>query len=203
MKCIIADLGLSNVGSVSNMLRKIGAEAQIAPKPPLRNDTSLVVLPGVGSFDAGMYALAKSGWGSYIQERAPEIPIIGICLGMQLLGLGSSEGTKSGLGILPLSFESFAKISSPIPVKSPHMGWNKVFWSERHKPPIVDPAERYYFVHSFASPEIANEAVLATSTHGVEFVSIVKRGKTVGFQFHPEKSHRFGQKLLSDFLRLA
>lgn len=196
-KCLIADLGLGNVGSVRNALERSGYIPRQEVNPPDKEDFDVILLPGVGSFDSGMRALEKSGWKLYLQDRRGAVPIIGICLGMQLLGRSSAEGQLQGLGILPLDFEALEERANVDKAKTPHMGWNTVSWRVRPQGATVDPLERYYFVHSYASFETQSESVVGTTSHGLEFVSVARAGNTVGFQFHPEKSHRFGLSLLT------
>lgn len=195
--CLIADLGLGNVGSVRNALERCGYSLRQESKPPGKGDFDVILLPGVGSFDSGMAALEKSGWKRYLEEVQGEIPIVGICLGMQLLGRSSDEGYREGLGILPLDFESMEARIRASPAKTPHMGWNTVSWRTRPQESAGDRLERYYFVHSYASFDTQGESVIGTTLHGLEFVSAARAGNTVGFQFHPEKSHRFGLSLLT------
>lgn len=196
-RCLVADLGLGNVGSVCNVLERLGYGLRQEENPPGTEDFDVILLPGVGSFDSGMTALEKSGWKRYLQDMRGEVPIVGICLGMQLLGRSSAEGHFEGLGFLPLDFEALEERVKVYKAKTPHMGWSTVSWRLRPQGAASDPLERYYFAHSYASFDTQSESVIGTTLHGVQFVSVARAGNTVGFQFHPEKSHRFGLSLLA------
>ena len=199
----IMSLGLGNVGSVENMLRVIGYETVLLPSPPEHTDSfRALILPGVGSYDSGMRAVNQSGWGDYLRlglsetEKAPWL--MGICLGMQLLCEGSEEGNESGLGLIPGRFRKFTGSSdSASRLKVPHMGWNRVEFDTTKVPWSREIPEdsRFYFVHSYRYTAPSPEFVLGTTTYGSEFASAIGRDRVVGFQFHPEKSHRFGKAL--------
>lgn len=199
---VVIDYGMGNVGSVSNMLRKLGAEARLSAKATDFAVADRFILPGVGSFDAGMRNLAAMPGYDVLCRRVleDEIPILGICLGMQLFSKSSEEGQLSGLGWIDAET---VRIQAPAghQVRLPHMGWN-ITKSVRPSPlfPIGMEPQRYYFVHSYHVVCHDEQDVLAKTHHGVWFTSSLCRGSILGVQFHPEKSHRYGLALFERFL---
>jgi imidazole glycerol-phosphate synthase subunit HisH len=200
-KVVVIDIGVGNVKSVANMLRKIGLAPEIASNPDESNSTSLYVLPGVGAFDQGMRLLSEKGWDSFLISTAErEVPILGLCLGMQLLCEGSEEGVLPGLGIIPGRFTRFPGLLQDGSVqKVPHMGWNTVdfvgpatSWNAEHSD-----QSRFYFVHSYFYEDINSSVAIGRTIYGQPFVSAINQGPVTGLQFHPEKSHRHGMQLLS------
>ncbi len=199
----IIDAGIGNVPSVLRMFEHIGVEAEVASDPGAARSARRLLLPGVGAFDAGMAALESGGWRGPLEElRASGIPIIGICLGMQLLCRGSEEGTASGLGWIAADVRRLDTGGDPR-LKLPHMGWAEVK-ATRPNPLIEASAEppRFYHVHQYRAVCDDPDDVIATATYGTEFVTAVQRGSLYGVQFHPEKSHRFGMDLLKRFANL-
>ena len=197
----IVDYGMGNVGSILNMLRKIGAPACIASSGDALANADKIVLPGVGSFDAAMTRLAELDMIPLLNQKvlAEKTPVLGICLGMQLLTKSSEEGTLPGLGWLNARTVRFNFQASPL-LKVPHMGWNEVkprsdetLWSN------FDDAPSFYFVHSYHLVCDDPDDVIGTTHHGYEFASAVRKDNIRGTQFHPEKSHRFGLRLLQNF----
>jgi len=200
----VVSYGVCNVGSILNMLRRVGAAAAAVSTPAEIEAAEKLILPGIGAFDEGMSALASLGLVEPLRARVAgdRVPILGICLGMQLLGRGSEEGTMHGLGLIAARSVRFRSDGVP-PVRVPHMGWN-VLASRRESPLLdrLDERARFYFVHSYHVVCDDREDVLATSRYGVEFTSMVHQGHVWGAQFHPEKSHRYGMTLLENFARL-
>jgi glutamine amidotransferase len=196
----VVDYGMGNLGSILNMMRKIGAEARIASSPQDVARSGKLILPGVGSFDHGMRNLEASGLRAALEDRVIRggVPILGICLGMQLMTASSEEGQLPGLGWIDAVTRKF-RFGDPT-MKVPHMGWNGVeIRSAEGLFRDMDPEPRFYFVHSYYV-ECRREAdVLATTEYGHPFVSAFQRGNVQGVQFHPEKSHRFGMRLLARF----
>jgi imidazole glycerol-phosphate synthase subunit HisH len=200
----IIDYGMGNLGSIANMLKRIGAKSLISSNPEEIEQASKLILPGVGAFDAAMSKINESGLSNLLDKKVLEekIPVLGICLGMQLLTNSSEEGKLPGLGWIPAVTKRFPREGA---LKVPHMGWNLVHTSTQSRLTrgFEDEEEtRFYFVHSYAV-QVENQAhsILKTS-YGIEFDSGIARDNIYGVQFHPEKSHRFGMKLLSNFVEL-
>jgi glutamine amidotransferase len=199
---VVVDYGVGNLSSVANMVRKAGGEVHVSSDPVdvLRADKLL--LPGVGRFDHGMKMLNASGLRDAIDRFALELrrPVLGICLGAQILGKGSEEGDLPGLGWINMTCR---KLPAMPAIRVPHMGWNQIM---RKKPsPLLDQMSddaRFYFVHSYHMECAHTEDVLATAVHGIEFTCAVQRGNIMGTQFHPEKSLRHGLALMRSFVEL-
>lgn len=192
------NFGIGNVGAVRAMYRRLGYQAELIDTPrPLKVGDRLI-LPGIGAFDAGVRALEQGGWRSYLLDYAAAgVPMLGICLGMQLLCSHSDEGSSEGLGLIPAAVRRLQPGDAK--VRIPHMGWN-IVTPVRANPllPTTGEEQRFYFTHSFAVFD-AGEHVLAVTDHGERFASAIGRGNVLGVQFHPEKSHRFGKELLERF----
>jgi glutamine amidotransferase len=194
----IADLGVSNVGSLVNMCAKLGYPAQVTRDPVRVVDAERVLLPGVGAFDYAMERLDSDGLADAIRAcAAAGSMLLGICLGMQLLFEGSDEGRRSGLGVIPGWVHRLPVETACGRVRIPHMGWNTIA-PERESALLshTDARSRFYFVHSYAAVPADPADVVARTSHGDPFVSVVERGSVRGVQFHPEKSHRHGAALL-------
>lgn len=200
----ILDYGLGNLGSIANMLKVIGEKSKITNKEDEIRTADGIILPGVGAFDAGMQKLDNSGLTEIIKDcAAKETPILGICLGMQMLGRRSEEGSLSGLGLIPFECKRF-RFSDDSSLKIPHMGWDIVDIKQSN--PLVNNLEgtqRYYFVHSYHAVCDSDENILMTCDYGYEFVASVVKGNIMGVQFHPEKSHDFGLALLTNFVGMS
>lgn len=196
---IIANYGVGNLASVCNMLHKIGVQARVSDKPADIQLADRVILPGVGHFDYGMRMLRESGLKDALNELAMvrKRPVLGICLGAQILGLGSEEGNEVGLGWLNMVCHRFP--TNP-EFRVPHMGWSPVE-IDRNSPLFRYEAKdaRYYFVHSFHMKCADRNDVIGISEHGIKFTSAVQRENIMGVQFHPEKSLRHGMAVLRAF----
>ena len=203
---VIVHYGLGNPASIKNMISKIGGEAVVSSDPAVIAGAQKLILPGVGAFDTGMKNIHDAGLLDVLNEKAlkEKVPVLGICLGMQLLTKSSTEGNLPGLGwvdadCVRFHFPESGKESGGLRV--PHMGWNEVniknsaaLFRNFSSPPS------FYFVHSYHPRGVREEEVLATTHYGYEFVSAFQRGNIAGVQFHPEKSHAFGMQLLKNFL---
>ena len=198
----IINYGLGNLGSIQNMLKVIGEKSIISSNPEELDKCDRYILPGVGAFDAGMNKLNESGLTEYIKEKAnnERKPILGICLGMQLLGRKSEEGTLPGLGLIP--FDNIRFRLDDTDLKVPHMGWDIVeFKQDNSLLKGLEGTQRYYFVHSYHAQCDSKENVLMTCDYGYEFAASVVKGNIMGVQLHPEKSHDFGMALLRNFVK--
>jgi len=198
----IIDYGMGNVGSIANMLKKIGKEAIVTSDPGRINEATKLILPGVGAFDYGMENLMSRGFVKLLNEKvlAQKTPILGICLGMQLFSKRSEEGQLDGLGWIRATTERFQFPSHTNAPKVPHMGWNTI--SLMKESVLFDdmyPEPRFYFVHSYYVRCQDDDDVLSMTTHGCRFASALEKGNIAGVQFHPEKSHKFGMKILQNF----
>jgi glutamine amidotransferase len=198
----VLDYGMGNIGSILNMLKWIGVESEVCDDLPSLKNVQKLVLPGVGAFDHAMSRIRELGMFDMLNQKAlvEEIPILGICLGMQLMTRGSEEGEMEGFGWIPAEAQRFTESSS---LKIPHMGWNVVNSNKESELTLGFEAEtRFYFVHSYAVfSDNPNTCILETS-YGVDFDSAIQKGQIFGVQFHPEKSHRFGAKLFRNFANL-
>lgn len=196
----VVDVGLGNVASVGNMLQRLGVRADVADRPSESLTDQPIILPGVGAFDTGIQRLQDAGWFHLIQQLPMSHPLLGICLGMQLLGTRSEEGQLPGLQRVSADFVRFRDAD----LRVPHMGWNHV---TRVSPDPVFEAlpehPRYYFTHSYYGVCDRSEDVLATCHYGKDFVAAFRKEGTYGVQFHPEKSHKFGLALLGSWLENA
>jgi imidazole glycerol-phosphate synthase subunit HisH len=200
----IIDYGVVNIGSIKNMLKRIGAKVEVVTSEDQILTAEKIILPGVGAFDAGMTALQDLGFVKPLQQRVlmDQIPILGICLGMQLLGQGSEEGEQKGLCFVDGYCKKFDFDQSIIKHKIPHMGWNRLKSKDSTLFDDLDDRSRFYFVHSYHMICREQSTILATSEYGIEFTAMIQEGNVYGTQFHPEKSHRYGMTLLNNFVKM-
>lgn len=197
----IVNYGMGNLGSVLNMFKKIGADAQITDDLEEISLAQKILLPGVGAFDAAMERLTDTPLRKVLDQKAlvEKIPVLGICLGMQLLTRGSEEGVLPGLNWIPAYTYKFPQTV----LKVPHMGWNRVLPAMPSELTAeFDEEYRFYFVHSYyVAAEDAKYSILKTA-YGVSFDSSIQKDNIFGAQFHPEKSHRYGMQLFKNFARI-
>lgn len=198
----LIDYGVGNRRSMEKSLQRAGARVEVSSDPARLRQADGLVLPGVGAFQSGMALLQQRGLDRFVQERAEAgVPLLGACLGMQLLFDGSEEfGGCEGLGLIGgrvVELETHG-------LNLPHIGWNTVDW-ERATPLSagLEEGRPFYHVHSFAPQPTDPETVLGTSDYGSRFASVVGRGSVLGTQFHPEKSSRDGIRLLANFVALC
>jgi glutamine amidotransferase len=197
MICIV-DYGVGNLGAISNMLKCLGVDAVVSGDISTIEAADKLILPGVGSFDYAVNQLKKLGLFDVLDREATVKckPIIGICLGMQLMAKSSEEGDQAGFGWVDAEVKKFSLEG----LKVPHMGWNSVEYA--NNPLTFNNDERFYFVHSYYVECNDPNDVMYNTSYGREFVSGFRKGNIIGVQFHPEKSHRFGMSLLQKFCEL-
>ncbi|MDX1907971.1 MAG: imidazole glycerol phosphate synthase subunit HisH [Bacteroidia bacterium] len=198
----IVDYGLGNLLSIRNMLRRLGITSEITADLARIASADRIILPGVGHFAKGMENLHASGLIEVLNEQVlhHQRPVLGICLGMQLLSRFSEEGDAQGLGWIAADTRRFDRTRLEDHHKIPHMGWTDIH--PAHESPLLRGIEapRFYFVHSYHVICDHPEDVLATATHGYPVTCAVERGNILGVQFHPEKSHTYGMKLFTNFV---
>lgn len=196
MSVILVDAGGTNIGSVRYALQRLGADAALTADAATIRAADKVILPGVGAAGPGMARLRELGLVELL--RSLKQPVLGVCLGMQLLCAHSEEGDTECLGLIPAPVRRFAEASG---LRVPHMGWNRL--SAKHAHPLLAGLggdEQAYFVHSYAVP--VGDWTLATSDYGAAFSAVIARDNYYGMQFHPERSATVGAKLLKNFLEL-
>jgi len=191
-KIVVIDYGAGNVRSVGFALERLGIEPVITNKPEVIKGADKVIFPGVGEAGSAMKRLMETGLDRLIPELKQ--PVLGICLGMQLMGTFSEEGKTRGLGILPFTVQRFNHS-----LKIPHMGWNRVFHLKDGLFNGIEVESYLYFVHSYYVPN--NEYSIATTDYGFEFSSAVRFENFYAVQFHPEKSGETGSRILENFLK--
>jgi glutamine amidotransferase len=197
---------MGNLGSIKNMFKYIGVESKIESDLDKIKNASKILLPGVGSFDTAMKKINESGLKEVLNEKAlkEQVPVLGICLGMQLLTNSSEEGILDGLGWVDAKTMSFKSVIDK-KYRIPHMGWNIV--SESNESKLTDGFKdfdetRFYFVHSyFVKVENEKNSILKTD-YGLKFDSAIQKDNIFGAQFHPEKSHKFGMNIFKNFAKI-
>lgn len=197
----IIDYKTGNIGSIANMIEYLGCNAKISKNINDISAASHLVLPGVGTFDKGMNGILENKLIDLLNEQVlvKKKPILGICLGMQLMCNHSTEGSKNGLSWIDAEVEKFELQG----LKIPHMGWNYVKLNKNSKLLkgfVEDP--RFYFVHSYFVGNVKDNALTATCNYGLDFNCLIEKENIFATQFHPEKSHKFGMKLFENFIKL-
>ena len=196
----IVDYEIGNLNAIANMFNRLGVPCEITSNPKNIESAEKIVLPGNGAFDACMQNLQATGLIPLLNEKVlnRKTPLLGICVGAQMLGHGSEEGNEPGLGWMDIQVKRFPVSPN---LRVPHMGWCYVKNVSRAHPLFenMDVGARFYFVHSYVLAPAQAEAVLLTASYGMEFAAAVGKDNIVGVQFHPEKSHRFGRQLLAQF----
>ena len=204
MVIAIVDYGIGNVNSIKNMFSSLAIESDITSNPKYLLKADKIVLPGIGRFDTAVEHLnSRMNLRETLLQATSiyKIPILGICLGMQLLAESSEEGALPGLGLIA---GKVVKFSNTARHRVPHMGWNKLkVLSDNLLLEGVEEDHRFYFSHSYYfQPEDSQTAIAATD-YGLNFTSVINHGNVFGVQFHPEKSHQFGRNILKNFSRFA
>jgi glutamine amidotransferase len=201
----IIDYQLGNVKAFANIYKELGVPHLIASRPQQLVGATRVILPGVGAFDQAMTRLERSGMRIRLEELAQveRTPVLGVCVGMQILMKGSEEGAAQGLGWIEGAVAKFRPSPEAPDLQVPHMGWNEAI--PRASTGLfagLDHTSLFYFLHSYHVRVAADRDVLAESDYGARFVCAVGRGNIYGVQFHPEKSHHAGVQLLKNFAAL-
>jgi glutamine amidotransferase len=201
----VIDYGIGNLGSVLNMFRRIGVAAEATSNIAAIEKAEKILLPGVGAFGPAMKRIEENGFKAVLNKKAlqEKIPVLGICLGMQLLTNGSEEGTEPGLGWIDAEAKKFSfDLNSGL--KVPHMGWNTVM--KKNASPLTDPLPdeaKFYFVHSYYVKVKSASDCLMQAHYGIDFDAVITNGTNIfGAQFHPEKSHKYGMQLLTNFSKI-
>ncbi len=202
---VIVDYGMGNIGSIINMFKKIRVDAVISSNPSAIRKATRLVLSGVGAFDSGMKNLANKGLIPLLEEKVikQKTPILGICLGMHLFSKKSEEGKLPGLGWVDAETVRFYFRNTSDKLKIPHMGWNTVRIVQKHRifeEMFEEP--RFYFVHAYYVKCNDSSNVLSLTNYGFDFTSSFVKDNIIGVQFHPEKSHKFGMRLMKKFAEL-
>ncbi|MEA5479324.1 imidazole glycerol phosphate synthase subunit HisH [Pseudanabaena galeata UHCC 0370] len=205
MKVAVINYGMGNLGSVRRSLENLGADVIVAEHPIQLLDVNRIILPGVGSFGEGMKKLSTKGWIESLQKQVIEEgkPLLGICLGMQMLSSSSEEnGLNEGLNFISGKVLRLDKLGCRLRI--PHVGWNEVNHQEstplfKNIPQSID----FYFVHSYALIADDTSNVIATSNYDISITSSVSKNHIFGTQFHPEKSSKAGQQILKNFIEFA
>jgi imidazole glycerol-phosphate synthase subunit HisH len=201
----IVNYGLGNVQAFLNMYQRLGIAAQLASTADELADAERIILPGVGAFDRAMNLLDASGMRPKLETlvRDRNVPVLGICVGMQILAEGSDEGEKPGLGWIAGQVRSFGSQAQSASLPLPHMGWNDV--RPTRAMPLLAGLERdarFYFLHSYYFECAADADVAASAHYGQDFSCVVANGNVFGVQCHPEKSHHWGTQLLRNFAEM-
>lgn len=201
----IINYNAGNIKSIQNMLKRIGAKSCISADAKEIEQAEKLILPGVGHFDYGMRNLQESGLIGVLNKKVvvDKVPLLGICLGAQLLGNKSEEGIIPGLGWIDMEVVKFDENKLPKNLKIPHMSWNEIVIKKQSELLAgLNNESRFYFVHSYHMKCNDENDVLANTNYGYEFTSAVEKDNIYGVQFHPEKSHKFGMRLLENFVNL-
>jgi imidazole glycerol-phosphate synthase subunit HisH len=202
VRIAIVNYGMGNLASVRRAFEDLGADCYVADRPQMLEGANRIVLPGVGAFRDGMDTLAEGGWVDGLRRAVltENKPLLGICLGMQMLATRSHEGGMTeGLGFIPGEVHRLDTLGCRFRI--PHVGWNEVvFRGTDHLDQGIPDRSDFYFVHSFGLVPEREQDLLATAPYGCEVAAIVRSGNVFGCQFHPEKSSKAGRRLLRNFV---
>jgi len=203
----IIDYGVGNIQAFLNLFKRLGVDARRSDTPESIADATHLILPGVGHFDHAMKLFNDSGMRTSLEDLVlgRDVPVLGICVGMQMLAEGSDEGLIPGLNWIPGRVRAFAKNDRSTNLPMPHMGWNDLRYKEDAAlfSRGFEVAPQFYFLHSYYFDAQEKSDVVATAHYGVDFDAVVSRGHIHGMQCHPEKSHRWGEQLLKNFSEIV
>lgn len=201
---IIVDYGLGNIQAFANIYRRLNIPVAVARTAEQLADAEKIILPGVGAFDWAMTLLEKSGMRSCLDQlvTVQKKPVLGVCVGMQIMARRSDEGRLTGLGWLEAEVRRFDDSTFTQKTHLPHMGWNDVLPHDVHCLFKKMAQPRFYFLHSYYFAPINQTDILASTDYNGPFASAVRSGNIFGTQFHPEKSHQWGIQLLKNFSEL-
>jgi len=202
---VILNFGMGNLSSIKNMLQRVGVNASITNNPVEIENANKIILPGVGNFDYGMKMLKQSAFFEILEKKATieKVPVLGICLGSQMLLEKSQEGIESGLGWIKGESKKFDFNALNLNLAVPNMGWNEVEFSENFPLSKNLPVNsRFYFVHSYYMNCQDPDNALGITNYGIDYTCAIQKENIFGVQFHPEKSHKFGMQLLKNFAEI-
>jgi glutamine amidotransferase len=200
----IIDYGAGNIGSIVNMISRMGGKSIISSSIEDLLNAKKIILPGVGSFDFGMQKLLETGYIETLEKKVLEekVPILGICLGAQMMCKNSDEGNLQGLGWFDANVKKF-EFENKNELRIPHMGWNYI---QNKKDNLITEGlaekSKFYFVHSYYISSNNQSEILLETNYGLPFVSALQKENIYAVQFHPEKSHKFGMQLFKNFIAI-
>jgi glutamine amidotransferase len=201
----IIDYGAGNIGSIQNMIHRLGSKSYIVQDEQSLLAADKLILPGVGNFDHGMQMLMEKNLLEPLRTfmYSKQRPLLGICLGAQLLTKKSEEGQLTGFGFFDAEVLHFSKLENPENIRIPHMGWNFIQYEHENQLLSQLPEQpRFYFVHSYFLQTKVTSEVLCTANYKTPFAAGLKKDNVWAVQFHPEKSHKYGMRLFENFLNL-
>lgn len=201
----IVDYGLGNILAFKNIYKKLNIDCRVASSKDDLKDSKGIILPGVGSFDWAMTKLNNSGMREMLDNLVihKKVPVIGICVGMQIMAKKSEEGNMDGLGWIDAEIKKFDQPQNNEKLQLPHMGWNDIRCQKKNV--LLDGLEnnaKFYFLHSYYFKESSQDQVLTVTNYGKSFTSCAFKDNIYAVQFHPEKSHEWGEKLLKNFAEI-
>lgn len=197
----VLNYGLGNIQAFVNIYSRLGVAVSVAEHPKQVLHAQKIILPGVGAFDWAMDRLSRSGLRAALDEAVlgRKVPVLGVCVGMQMMAQGSEEGVAPGLGWIPGYVRRFEESRLVGATRLPHMGWNDVMPTREHPVWAGLESPRFYFLHSYYFAQAEDPDIFGKTDYGGEFAAVIGRGNILGVQFHPEKSHDWGVNLLNNF----
>ncbi len=201
----VIDYGLGNIKAFQNVYQRLNIPCKVAQKADDLEDAKKIILPGVGAFDQAMNQLNDSGMRAELENQVmnKKVPVMGICVGMQILANSSEEGKEPGLGFIEGAVKRFIQNNEQKKTPLPHMGWNNMT-TIKNNPLLMsfNGRARFYFLHSYYFECLKDEDIISVTEYGVKYASAINKDNIYGIQFHPEKSHQNGVQLLFNFATL-